>query len=300
MKTGRTEPAQKPRTCSRANLWPPARIWHRYSIDTGLNGVIPRLPLPLISLNFYLAKLHRPKKISALATPTLPDSPALRKAYGPRWENCPAKDNINPSRGKQEPPPPRPAPVGAGRRGSGVNTGARGQPGAAESLLVGPAALPGGLRAAANLGAVAPSPPRRARCAHGAAHRCATPRDFSLLTTRPNYGKLFLWRRGGHFVRTIEKMAALAFAIAAIFFASAGCLPPKGRFMGQQFSGFSHGHTLAKCFFGHGPACPLPREENPKKTVPDTNRLRRRRSAHGSGNVSGTDPWRRSSPYLMA
>lgn len=64
--------------------------------------------------------------------------------------------------------------------------------------MVGPAALPGGLRAAANLGAVAPSPPRRARCAHGAAHRCATSRGFSLLTAPPNYGKLIVGRRGGH------------------------------------------------------------------------------------------------------
>lgn len=83
-----------------------------------------------------------------------------------------------------------------------------GQPGATESLLVGPAALPGGLRAAANLGAVAPSPPRRARCALGAAHRCATSRGFSLLTAPPNYGKLIMGRRVGIIVRTIEKRAA--------------------------------------------------------------------------------------------
>ena len=74
--------------------------------------------LPYISLNFYLAKYTRSKKISALAIPTLSDSPALRKAYGPKWDNCAAKDNINPSNGKQKPPPPaRPRGGGSGPLG---------------------------------------------------------------------------------------------------------------------------------------------------------------------------------------
>lgn len=105
-----------------------------------------------------------------------------------------------------------------------------GQPGALESLLVGPAALPGGLRAAANLGAVAPSPPRRARCAHGAAHRCATSRGFSLLTAPPNYGKLIVGRRGGHHCPHYrEKSSEPRERSAALFFTPAvGKLRPRG------------------------------------------------------------------------
>ncbi len=193
--------------------------------------------LPSISLNFYLAKHTRSKKISALAIPTLSDSPALRKAYGPKWDNCAAKDNINPSNGKQKAPTPRPPPWGR-ERSSGVNIGAvwrcpglqqgqrrgggggapgvypggggglpwlaarppppGGQLGAPESPAGRACALPGGLQAAANLGAMAPSPLRRSRCAPGAAHRCATSRGFPLLTAPPNHGKLIMVRRGGH------------------------------------------------------------------------------------------------------
>lgn len=64
------------------------------------------------------------------------------------------------------------------------------------------------LQAAANLGAVAPSPPTpRAVCS-----RCCAPLRYlsrlSLLTTPPNRGKLIVRRRVGIIVRTIEKRAA--------------------------------------------------------------------------------------------
>lgn len=73
---------------------------------------------PLHFAKFLFSEIHPVKKISALAIPTLSDSPALRKAYGPKWDNCAAKDNIIPSNGKQKPPPPaRPRGGGSGPLG---------------------------------------------------------------------------------------------------------------------------------------------------------------------------------------
>lgn len=65
MKTERTEPAQTPQTCQRTDLWPPAKYSTDTDLntDTGLNGLFRRLPLPSISLNFYLAKLYLLKSV---------------------------------------------------------------------------------------------------------------------------------------------------------------------------------------------------------------------------------------------
>lgn len=133
---------------------------------------MPLFCTPLNFAKFLFSEIHPVKKNKALATPTLSDSPALRKAYGPKWDKYASKDNINPSLGKQKAPTPRPPPWGR-ERASGVNIGAvwrcpglqQGQrrpeasPARRKAFWSGRRPSLAALQAAANLGAVAPSPP---------------------------------------------------------------------------------------------------------------------------------------------
>lgn len=178
---------------------------------------MPLFCTPLNFAKFLFSEIHPVKKNKALATPTLSDSPALRKAYGQKWDNCASKDNINPSCGKQKAPTPRPPPWGR-ERPSGVNIAARrparrgGKP---FGRACGPPWRP--CRPPPTWGPWAPSPPRRTRCARGAAHRCATSRGFPLLTAPPNYGKLIVARRGGHHCPHYRKRAAIRESGALLF-----------------------------------------------------------------------------------
>lgn len=84
-----------------------------------------------------------------------------------------------------------------------------GQPGAAESLLVGPAALPGGPAGRRQPGGRGPpEPPHAARGVLPVLRTAALPLAAPPLTTPPNRGKLIVRRRVGIIVRTIEKRAA--------------------------------------------------------------------------------------------
>lgn len=82
----------------------------------------------------------------------------------------------------------------------------------------GPAALPGGLRAAANLGAAGPPAPHAARGVLAVLRTAALPlAAFPLLTAPPNYGKLIVGRRGGHHCPHYRKRAAIRESGALLF-----------------------------------------------------------------------------------